>query len=394
MPRAPTWIDGARNLDLRLCNLETGARNGRSESLAAANPLVSVVIAARDEARWIESTIRSVTDQTHRELEIIVIDDGSTDGTADIAEACGDSRLRVVRQPPRGACAARNAGLSLASGQLIQMLDGDDLLAPHKIGRQVARWKIEGDRHVYCGPYTRFSSNPRHGSRDPKPNWTDMSGHDWLVSCWLHGGMMAPHGWLTPAPLIRAAGPWDETVLQNQDGEYFSRVLLASDGVRFCPNAISHYRIGCKDSISRRRDYAARRSRFHATCLVARRLLESPEANADTRRACAIAMEELMLVNWVEHPEIAALARIEMDACGGASWTLPYRSPLFRWTSRLIGRPLACNFQHLISCETKRWRQPGPRRIDDVPESAPRFPGAESRDGTTHRRQGGSGTGP
>ena len=362
--------------------------------MAAAHPLVSVIIAARNESRWIAPAIRSVIDQTHRELEIIVVDDGSTDGTADIAEGCSDTRLRVIRRPPTGACAARNAGLAMASGQLIQMLDGDDLLAPDKIALQVDRWRTEGDDKVYFGPYARFSQHPQAGFIDPQPNWTDMSGHDWLVSCWLHGGMMAPNGWLTPAPLIRAAGPWDETVLQNQDGEYFSRVLLASAGVRFCHDALAYYRIGSKESISRRRDYAARRSRFIATRAVARRLLASPEADDETRRACAIAFEELMFVNWVSFPELADLARAEMEACGGASGSMPYRGTLFRSASRLIGWQLACHIKHLAGREGSLPKPPDPRAGGDVRKSRFRFSGAAPRDGTTHRRQGSRGTGP
>ena len=311
------------------------------------SPLVSVVIPVRNEARWIARTLRSVFDQTHRELDVIVVDDGSSDATPDIVAQHGDSRLRLLRRPPVGACAARNAGLAVAGGTLIQMLDGDDLLDPDKIARQVARWREEGDEHVYFGPYQSFSIDPRFGRTAPAPNWRDMSGHDWLVSSWLHGGMMAPHGWLTPASLVRAAGPWDETLEQNQDGDFFSRVLLASSGVRFCADAISHYRVGVKHSISRRRDYAARQSQFRATEQMAQRLLAVDPAGATTRLACALAFEELMFGNWLPHPDIAEAARRQMLACGGTDGSMPYRSARFRRVARRIGWPLACRLQHV-----------------------------------------------
>lgn len=317
--------------------------------MAQAPPLVSVVIACRNEARWIGETLRCVLGQTHAALDVVVVDDGSTDSTPGIVASFGDPRLRLIRGSATGACAARNAGLRAARGGLIQMLDGDDLMAADKIERQVERWRRDGDRHVYFGPYASFAHDPDQAIQEPKPNWADMSGHAWLVSCWRHGGMMAPHSWLTPRALVDAAGPWNEKLLQNQDGEWFSRVLLASDGVRYCPDALSHYRIGVKPSISRRDDHAARLSRYDATRLMATRLLTAPEADAETRAACAAAFEELMFVTWVRYPDLAARARKHLRACGGADLRMPYRGELFRRTRRLVGWRLACRIQHLFS---------------------------------------------
>lgn len=318
--------------------------------MTAGSPLVSVVMAVRNEAEWIGMTLRSVLDQQHRELEVIVVDDGSTDDTVAIIEAhAADPRLQWLSGPARGACAARNVGIARATGALIQMLDGDDLLAPDKISRQVARWQTEGDAFVYFGPFLRFADDPESGTCEPMPNWTDLSGHDWLVSCWLHGGMMAPHGWLTPSHLIRAAGPWDESLEQNQDGEFFSRVLLASGGVRFCPDALSHYRVGVKHSISRRRDRAARLSQFRATRKMAHRLLARDPDGERTRLACAIAYEELMFVNGVDHPDIAASARQQMLDCGGTDGSMPYRGARFRLMAAALGVPLAWRLQQLSS---------------------------------------------
>ena len=311
-------------------------------------PLVSVVVACRNEARRIAETIRSVLAQRWQDLELIVVDDGSTDCTAAIVSTFDDPRLRLIRLAPSGACAARNVGLAEARGALIQMLDGDDLLAPDKIAVQVERWRRDGDRQVYFGPYGRFAHDPAYAVVQPQPHWADMSGHRWLVACWRDGGMMPPHAWLTPAALIRAAGPWNEALLQNQDGEFFSRVLLASDGVRYCPAAMSHYRVGVKASISRRDDHAARRSRLQAVRLIADRLLAAPEADDDTRRACAAAFEELMFVTWVRHPDLALEAQAAMIACGGSDRLMPYRGQLFRRAERLVGWRLACRLQHLL----------------------------------------------
>jgi glycosyltransferase involved in cell wall biosynthesis len=103
-------------------------------------PLVSVIIPVYNSKRWIERTIASAIAQTYRHIEIIVVDDGSTDDTADMIEAVAlrDSRVRLFRQPHAGVSATRNFGIRQARGELIAPLDSDDLWHPEKLARQVA----------------------------------------------------------------------------------------------------------------------------------------------------------------------------------------------------------------------------------------------------------------
>ena len=116
--------------------------------------LVTVVIPAHNAADTLDETLRSVRSQTHQELEIIVVDDGSTDCTGAIAErhAVVDGRVRVIRQDNAGVAAARNAGWRSAASDLIAFVDADDVWAPTKIQRQVAAVELGGDRVglVYC----------------------------------------------------------------------------------------------------------------------------------------------------------------------------------------------------------------------------------------------------
>jgi glycosyltransferase involved in cell wall biosynthesis len=116
--------------------------------------LVSVVIAAFNAERYIEETCRSVLGQTYPALELIVVDDGSTDRTSEVVDAIAtlDDRVRLIRQPNRGVAAARNRGIAEASGEFIAPLDADDLWAPAKLERQVRRMRDGGERTglVYC----------------------------------------------------------------------------------------------------------------------------------------------------------------------------------------------------------------------------------------------------
>jgi hypothetical protein len=100
----------------------------------------SIVIPCYNAERWLAGAIRSCLDQTARDLEVIVVDDGSSDGSRAIAEAAArsDARVRVICQDNQGVGAARNAGLALASGAYVNFLDADDLLAPEKLALQGA----------------------------------------------------------------------------------------------------------------------------------------------------------------------------------------------------------------------------------------------------------------
>lgn len=306
--------------------------------------LVSVVIPCRNKVEWIDDTLDSVLRQTHRSLEVLVVDDGSDDGSAERVAVKPDERVSLIRGSCRGACAARNAGFDAARGELIQFLDADDLLAPEKIAVQVGAWRRHGSEYVYFGPYGRFLYDPADAMFHPTPLWADMSGLDWLVQAWTSGGMMAPHSWLVPRPLAERAGPWDESLLQNQDGEYFARVLLASRGVRFCAGARSYYRCGQEGSVSARQDYAARASRLHSIESIADRLL-AVENSPRVRTACSNAFEEFMFLSYPAMSDLSVRARRRMQELGGTDGSRPFRGPLFKRVSRLLGWRLARRLQ-------------------------------------------------
>lgn len=116
--------------------------------------LVSVIVPAYNAAKTIDETLRSVRAQTYRNLEVIVVDDGSTDETGEIARshARRDSRVRLIKQGNAGVAAARNRGIAESSGDIIAPVDADDLWHSDKIGRQMEVLGAAGERVglVYC----------------------------------------------------------------------------------------------------------------------------------------------------------------------------------------------------------------------------------------------------
>jgi glycosyltransferase involved in cell wall biosynthesis len=101
-------------------------------------PLVSVIVPAYNAQRTISATLQSIITQSISDFEVIVVDDGSTDRTREIADSTGDERVRVLRQANAGHAAARNTGIADARGKYIAVLDADDIWLPHKLERQLS----------------------------------------------------------------------------------------------------------------------------------------------------------------------------------------------------------------------------------------------------------------
>src|ERR1043165_6513590 len=117
-------------------------------------PLVSILIPVCNGEASIGQALDSALGQTHANLEVIVVDDGSRDRTSEVVDGVArrDGRVRLVTQPNRGGAAARNRALAAASGEFVAPLDADDLWDPSKIARQVRRIEAagEGGGLVYC----------------------------------------------------------------------------------------------------------------------------------------------------------------------------------------------------------------------------------------------------
>lgn len=122
-----------------------------------AQPLVSAIINVYNGERYLAEAIDSVFAQTHRPLELIVVDDGSDDGTAEVAKAYG-SKLRYVYQPRGGIGAARNRAVELAQGEYLAFLDADDRFTPDKLERQLAAFDADPELEMVFGHMNEFVS--------------------------------------------------------------------------------------------------------------------------------------------------------------------------------------------------------------------------------------------
>ncbi|HYB43602.1 MAG TPA: glycosyltransferase [Candidatus Methylomirabilis sp.] len=193
---------------------------------AGASPRVSVMIPAHNRAGVLGRAIRSVLAQPVADLELIVVDDGSTDGTAEVATALADPRLRLVRLPgQRGVAAARNAAIAAAAGTTLAFLDSDDEWAPEKLERQLACLEaLPGrDRAVVTSRYTRY--NDLTGRLAP-PERPMPAGEPF--GCIVAGSAPLPSTAVLPRSTLEAAGPFDEDLPALADYEFWLRLADAS----------------------------------------------------------------------------------------------------------------------------------------------------------------------
>lgn len=292
---------------------------GPDPSLTAAHdaptPSISVIVPCHDAAAFLQPAIESILAQTHPALEVIVVDDGSTDGSARIAESFGPP-VRVIRQENRGESAARNRGIEAAKAEWVAFLDADDLWLPTKLERQAEAIR-SAPADVVCVTCDFFlfgdgveerrcSLPPRHESPDAlREMLLGFSAH---VDC---------------AVVRRAAAlrtPFPEAIRHAEDAVFF--VLLRSQG-RFLavPEALARYRRHgpqqsqqpghlLRTAISRLRWFLDHRDLFAEgdetvvrTTFVNRHLGDHEQAvrDGDARRAAEVAAALVELAGPLRH---------------------------------------------------------------------------------------------
>ncbi|HRD51415.1 MAG TPA: glycosyltransferase family A protein [Flavobacteriales bacterium] len=220
---------------------------------------VSIVLPCYNAERHLERCLTSLFVQTHRPLELIAVDDGSSDGTVAMLESAtrrAPFPMQVLRQANAGACAARNAGMRAARGTYIQFMDADDEILPDKIEQHLAIAHAHGDCDLVVGSARIVKPNGEldkmdivePGSRDP---WLDLAMH-------RMGG--TPNNFWKRDAVLRA-GAWDEGLRSSQEYDLMLRMLIT--GARIChdpvPRTVVHLQAGGSVSTS---DPAAKWQRY------------------------------------------------------------------------------------------------------------------------------------
>lgn len=217
--------------------------------------LVSILIPSFNSENYISEAIQSAVNQTYPHIEVIIVDDGSTDNSFQIAKSFESDQLKVYQQQQKGACAARNLAFEKSSGEYIQYLDADDLLTPNKIESQIKLFNEFGDKIITNCKWGRFSNAPKKVKWEHQfINHNFETPTEWITDSWMGKGMAQTAVWLTTRHLIEKAGPWDESLTINQDGEFFSRVLMQAEAIKFSEDAGVYYRSEIVGSITQNKN--------------------------------------------------------------------------------------------------------------------------------------------
>ena len=302
-------------------------------------PLVSIIIPSYNAAPWLPATLESALAQTHRPREIIVIDDGSTDESLALARTFTPRGVQVYSQPNRGAAVARNHGLAVARGDFVQYLDADDLLAPDKITRQLAHPNAADGSVLLSATWGRFQHKVTETTFSSEPLCADFLPVDFMITKFRTHGMMHPAAWLVSRNLIDKAGPWDERLSLDDDGEYFTRVVLAARSIRHCADSRSFYRSGLSGSLSRSRSARAWTSQFLSIENSVRHLLGA-EDSPRTRAASADVLQRLIFESYPAAPALRRQAAEQVRHFGGSKVAFE-AGPRFRVAAQLLGWRLA-----------------------------------------------------
>ena len=279
---------------------------------------LSVVIPLYQKAAYISRCLDSVAAQTLRAFEVIVVDDGSTDGGGDVVDGRGTMSLRLVRQENCGAGAARNRGIAEASGDWVAFLDADDEWQPSFLERTVAAAAHDDVDAVFANVTDARTGRPllQTIGGGPLPDYFSF-----LLS--NRGLGMTSMGTLARRSALLAAGGFREDVSVGEDQDAFAR-LAWNGGVSYVPEPLAVYHADVPEG-------STARSRLHPPVFPAT-VTSFRELNAAGRvpRALAFASQRLMdrllldyaagLINTGHRIEARRVLSCECDPSAKATW--------------------------------------------------------------------------
>jgi len=296
-----------------------------TESQTNKCPLVTVIIPLYNAEQYIAEAIQSILNQTYENIELLVIDDASTDNSLAEAIKFENKNVKIFTQANKGASAARNYGLREVKGEYIQFLDADDLLSSTKIEEQI-KVLLENPTKIAICPTIHFFDGERISGKMASDEWyynSFTNPCEFLIRLYGgyedEGGMIQPNSWLTPKKIIDKAGFWDERLSLDDDGEFFCRIILASTGVVCANNAINYYRkFQNTKSLSSQTGYKAIKSALLSLQLKQKHLAEYSN-ELGYKKAFSRAYKRMAVQVYPEFRDVAAICIQNISELGGTT---------------------------------------------------------------------------
>lgn len=208
-------------------------------------PRVSVIIPTYNRSPMLKEAICSVLSQTYHDLEVLVVDDGSSDDTAEVVQNFDDQRVRYLYQENSGRSAARNHGMKVATGDFLSLLDDDDYYFPHKLACQIAYLEANSDVDMVA---SGFQSVNRHGKLISIRNSTPVEPELTLLS-YLKRPMLITSSITFRKTMSNRLSNWFCAEHEPaEDADFFIRLLHAGCRTHWLPEVVSAYRLHDRNS--------------------------------------------------------------------------------------------------------------------------------------------------
>jgi len=312
------------------------------------NVAISICMPAYNVEKYIGEAIESVLQQTFANWELIIVNDGSTDGTKEVVEKYISDKVTLINVENKGAAAARNTGYNLSKGGYIKFFDGDDILSPNMLQEQYLLAQ-SNPNCIISSKWGRFYKNDIGTFKlNVEDCWKDLPSVEWICSSWSKAQPMTQPGiFLIPRNIITHAGLWDERLSLNDDMEFYTKSILASNKVIFSELAVLYYRSGMGNTaLSASKSSKALRSNFLSISQSANYLLQKKD-EAETRLLVANIWQGFVYESFLIDKAISQEAELIIQNLGGSNYEIP-GGKVLKILSKLLGWKMAKNIQSLI----------------------------------------------
>lgn len=285
-------------------------------------PLISVVVPVFNASAYVRDAIRSALDQSWQKLEVVVVDDGSTDTSKQCVHEFTDPRIRYFYQSNQGQSAAINAGVMYSRGEYIKILDADDWIDPDHLKHQLHAIGGRTDVIASCrwGCFLNDFRKPRIKKEFTNANYDDPL--EWIIDSLVRDeGMMGGWMWLIPRAVWERCGGYDVRLSLNNDFHFSIQLLLSARGVRFAQDAVYSYRKGVPGALSGSYGRKAMESAFLTTDLGTRALL-ARENSQRTRKIAADRFQSWLFHFYPGFPGLVDAAEERIAELGGSALQL------------------------------------------------------------------------
>lgn len=218
-------------------------------------PLVSIVMPVYNVEQYIEECLLSVINQTYQNLELVIVNDETKDKSKEIAQNLlkgWNGKWMIIDQENAGACAARNNALSHVTGDYVLHLDSDDKIDLGMISEMISTLRtFNFAEDVVCiGKWEGLEGNNKSSATILQRCYETPT--DLLLDLYMNHVCLYPHCYMVPKAIINKSGEWDLNVVIDQDGDYFSRIIINTKRIVYSSKAVAYYRFNNSGSQSKK----------------------------------------------------------------------------------------------------------------------------------------------